>query len=91
MQTIHAIWKNGVFTPEAPVDLVEGTEVEIRIVPAVPLKETKQASRPYLLPDPPFESECQPAPFDLPMPSGGVTVKARTGRAPRPDAHDVTD
>jgi hypothetical protein len=91
MQTIHAIWKDGVFTPDTPVDLAEGIQVEMQIVPAVSVKETKPGSRPYPLPDPPFESECRSAPFDLPMPSGGVTVKARTVSAPRPDAHDIVE
>ena len=29
MQTIHAIYERGVFRPTAPIDLPEGTEVEV--------------------------------------------------------------
>lgn len=91
MQTIHAIWKDGVFTPDAAVNLAEGIEVEIRVVPAESLKETQRSSRPYPLPDPPIESECQPAPFDLPMPRGGKKATARTKQVLRPDAHDLAE
>ncbi|HUG68572.1 MAG TPA: antitoxin family protein [Pirellulaceae bacterium] len=91
MQTIYAIWKDGVFTPDTPVDLAEGIQVEMQIVPAGSVKETKPGSRPYPLPDPPFESECRAAPFDLPMPSGGKPVKARMKNFLRPDAHDLEE
>ena len=91
MQTIHAIWKDGVFTPETPVDLAEGLQVEMQIVPAVSVKETKPGSRPYPLPDPPFLSECRSAPFDLPMPSGGKKVTPMKKDFLRPDAHDLAE
>lgn len=91
METIHATWQDGVFTPTVPLDLAEGAEVEIRIVPAVSTNQTEDSLRPYPLPAPPFESECQPAPFDLPMPPGGEKVAARMKEFLRPDAHDLAD
>jgi|GEM_PF-3706228 hypothetical protein len=91
MQTIYAIWKDGVFTPETPVDLAEGIDVKIQVVAAVPMRETKLATRPFPLPDPPFESECQAAPFDLPMPSAGKKVTPMEKDFLRPDAHDLAE
>lgn len=91
MQTIHAIWKDGVFTPDSPVNLVEGIEVEIQVVPAARVTESKRSSQSYPLPDPPFESECQPPPFELPMPSPGRKVVARKKGELLPDPHDLDD
>ena len=90
MQTIHAIWKDGVFTPETDVDLVEGIRVamDITATDAV-MKIRTMDSAP--LPDPLIEYEARPAPFDLPMPSGGKKVTPVRKDFLRPDAHDLAE
>jgi len=91
MPTIHAVWENGVFRPDDSIDLADGVRVEMQITAiAGPAGTAKQAS-PLPLPDPPFESEASPAPFDLPMPAGGKTVKACAKSLMRPEAHDITE
>ena len=90
MQTIHAIWKGGVFTPEAPVDLVEGIRVAMEITATDAVRKIRTMdSAP--LPDPPIESEARPAPFDLPMPTRGEMVKAHDQDVLLPEAHDVPE
>jgi len=90
MQTIHAIWKDGVFTPETAVDLVEGIEVEMEITATDAVRKIRTMDSPPL-PDPPIESEARPAPFDLPMPTRGEVVKADDQDVLLPEAHDVPE
>lgn len=91
MPTIYAVWKSGVFMPDCAVDLADGVRVEMQITAIAPAGATSKRASLLPLPDPPFESEARPAPFDLPMPAGGKTVKARTNRVMRPEAHDITE
>ena len=94
MTTIQAVWKNGVFTPDGDVDLADGARVELRVTAsdgkgASTVRVRKSDRVP--LPDPPFESESQPAPFDLPMPPGGRPVPYHVVEPPLPDAHDIVE
>jgi hypothetical protein len=85
MSTVQAVFQNGVFTPEAAVNLEEGTRVLLR-VEAVKAPTTASHVTPSpFLPDPPLEAEDQLAPYDLPMPTNGVKVKARDVKERLPD------
>ena len=88
MATIYAVWKNGVFTPDDTVNLDEGVRVAIEI-PAASAVRTFRKKDSAPLPDPPFESEARPAPFDLPMPTRGEVVRAHDRDVLLPEAHDV--
>jgi len=91
MPTIYAVWKSGVFMPDGSIDLADGVRVEMQITAIAPAAAASKQASLLPLPDPPFESEACPAPFDLPMPAGGKMVKARTNSVMRPEAHDITE
>lgn len=92
MQTIEALWKNGVFTPNGSVDLAEGTKVTLQLDEA-PTHSPKgrveyQAATDSISASPFLEDEATSAPFDLPAPEGARVVAA-TKPIPLPDSHDI--
>jgi hypothetical protein len=91
MPTIFAVWKDGVFKPDGLIDLADGSRVEMQVTAIVAPATTPTQGAILPLPDPPFESEACPAPFDLPMPADGRTVKARTSRVLQPESHDIVE
>jgi hypothetical protein len=91
MRTIHAVWKNGVFKPDGSIDLADGARVEMQVTAIASSMAAPKRASPLPLPDPPFESEACSAPFDLPMPADGETVKTCTKGILRPEAHDMTE
>lgn len=79
MQTIDAVYQGGVFMPKQSVDLKEGAHVVLLVELSV-----NSQSIP-IIPDPPYESCEMPAPFELPLASEPVRVRAGQGSDLLPD------
>ena len=83
MNTIAAVFRNGVFAPDSHVDLTDGARVMLHVEVAPSSAPIRPRWR-QPTPDEPWEAEEQPAPCDLPM-GYGSTVRARDGSAVFPD------
>lgn len=85
MEVITATFQNGIFTPEQNVNLADGAKVTLRIEPASNSSGSAGGKFSPLIPDEPFESEEQSAPYDLPMPENGHKIEAIAGIELLPD------